>query len=406
VTRWAENEDFTGGPFEGTPTKREPSSGEVAEGVRPGDQLPARVFNWLLNKIDRAAEDIADAPAISWGRVFTDNADLDIDGLHGKRIVSVRDGTTELPALLCVIDSTAIFRSWDGEQWTAVDTTGYTPSTGMFMMAGRQNGPGAAWITMLVTPADGALYVSGDAGDTWAFLEDLSAYTGLAGGAYYDAIGRFFLGHDSGVLYSGNDGATWLEASGITTTNVVGFVVPEVGEDAAPFILALTIPSAPGGSNPFISTDGGETWTVCATPPGHVSGWSAGAWSPEEKAVYVVSTVGKVFRSTDPLSSWTEVANFGAAASVTMAQIGRCVVACPGDMAQPGIRGNVWVFPAGEDPLPIAVGDPTRSWKLGGVYRHAGGLALVRARETATNVWNFETAFTTVRSGTAARGSL
>ncbi len=398
---WAENDEFTAGAHIGTPTKRKPSDGEIAEGFAPGGQGPARVMNWKLNELDRAVGDVGDAPALSWSRVYTNGTDRDslIDGFHAKRFCVTRHSTTGVPAILCLFDTGGVLRSGDGEGWTTVDGSTIAagvPSDAMFMVSGRGT-PGISddWITFIVTPADGHVYVSAAAGESYALLEDLGAYTGLAGGAYYDAEGRYFLGHDSGVLYSDNDGATWTEASGMTTTNVVGFAVPEIGEAAAPFILALTVPSGPFNTNPYMSTDGGASWTICATPPGHTGGWVAGAWNPVEEAVYAISTLGKVYRSTDPLTAWTEVADFGGAVapSASMVQIGRCVVACPGDMTEPGIRGNVWVFPAGEDPLPIAVGDGDNAWYRGGVYRFQGGLALLRAREVVTNDWRLESAF-------------
>jgi hypothetical protein len=398
---WAENDEFTAGAHIGTPTKRKPSDGEIAEGFAPGGQGPARVMNWKLNELDRAVGDVGDAPSIAWGRVYqnTTNRSTNIDGFHAGRFCTTRHSTSGIPAILCLYDTGAVLRSGDGESWTVVDNTNITtPSDTMFMISGRGT-PGFSddWITFVVTPSDGHVYVSAAAGEDYALIEDLGSYT-LIGGGYYDAEGRYFLGHTNGVLYTDNDGLTWTEASGITTSDVVGFVLPELGEAAAPFILALTVPSGPFNTNPYMSTDGGASWTLCATPPGHTGGWVAGAWNPVEEAVYAINTLGKVYRSTDPLTAWAEVADFGGAnaASKSMVQIGRCVVACPGDMTEPGIQGNVWAFPSDSDPLPIAVGNGDNAWYRGGVFRFQGGLVLLRAREVTGGDWRLESAFSTL----------
>ncbi len=122
---FATNPNYTGGgpPFQGTPTKSEPSAGRKADGWRPAEEPPGQEWNWWWHWI------------ADWVRFFynemlspliTDAGILKADTVDSPQIVDkavTRAKLDESPNLLINSTGRRGLQFFPGSEWTAVPWT-------------------------------------------------------------------------------------------------------------------------------------------------------------------------------------------------------------------------------------------------------------------------------------------
>ena len=267
------------------------------------------------------------------GHIETDESGwLQTNGPYGGSILTLYAAPKGV--LFAGTEEAGIFRSTDrGDTWTSVNTgLHFEPERGFWSAtAFAQKGD------MLYAGTRDALYVSTNSGNRWQHVSNFRKIESISG---IVVIGdRIYVGTlNTGVWYSDDDGASWLQVDGFAptlirelssigttliagskdrvfskranadalTTSNDGFVVHQIDSFAAMGDLLYVGGHAGSGGELFRSNDEGDSWTrITAKDMAH----TVTALAVFGGTLYAGTYGSGVFRSDDSGDSWTAVNN-------------------------------------------------------------------------------------------------
>lgn len=244
-------------PWNGTPTKVEPSAGQVAAGWEPEDLPPAQWLNYILNNLGAWVEHVKAGSdgviASNWFQRET------ITGSNGNAIAYDPDGEILVIGTTgenTAVDEVAIWSDDGGMSWNAAATVPvWAPSAPMADLIWD----GSQFVGVGGITGSGFEIVTSPDGDVWT--ERTSGTSKAGNGVVYDGSGTYVAVGDDGTILSSSDAITW-------TSRTADASYADNFEDVT-YGAGLFV--AVGVNQEIQTSPDGTTWTQRTVPGGSAS---------------------------------------------------------------------------------------------------------------------------------------
>ena len=218
-------------------------------------------------------------------------------------------------------DSGNVFKSSDGVNWTSVTQPGGNLNYGL---AKSSDGK------LYVGGANGFVYVSSDAGQSWLPTQGNAGLQAQVEGIYLQGSTIYAATWNQGVAISTDGGQSWNSSQfGISTSAIAGNGGNTIYESQ--------------GAQVFYTTNNGNTWSVTAANP---DGSTVNALLLTNSGLFAGTSNGNVLISSNNGSTWTALTQPDGSAIQSLAQYGSSLYAgtASGKFAISTDAGATWTF--------------------------------------------------------------